>query len=58
MPVELRAPVTCAVVVVATGAGIRRIFHSLGVQGIVTGGQSMNPSTAELLDAVERGSRG
>ncbi len=38
----------------ATGAGIRRIFHSLGVQGIVTGGQSMNPSTAELLAAVEQ----
>ena len=34
--------------------GIRRIFHSLGVQGIVTGGQSMNPSTAELLEAVEQ----
>ncbi len=53
VPAELRAPVTCAVVAVATGAGIRRIFHSLGVQGIVTGGQSMNPSTAELLEAVE-----
>jgi DAK2 domain fusion protein YloV len=48
------APVTCAVVAVATGEGIRRIFHSLGVQGIVAGGQSMNPSTAELLEAVER----
>ena len=54
VPAELRTPVACAVVAVATGAGIRRIFHSLGVQGIVTGGQSMNPSTAELLDAVER----
>jgi DAK2 domain fusion protein YloV len=54
VPYELRAPVACAVVAVATGAGIRRIFHSLGVQGIVTGGQSMNPSTAELLDAVEK----
>ena len=53
VPAELRTPVTCAVVAVATGAGIRRIFHSLGVQGIVTGGQSMNPSTAELLEAVE-----
>ena len=42
-----------AVVAVATGDGIRRIFHSLGVQGIVTGGQTMNPSTAELLEAVE-----
>ncbi|MDQ6696273.1 MAG: hypothetical protein M3Z46_02290, partial [Actinomycetota bacterium] len=33
--------------------GIRRIFHSLGVQSVVTGGQSMNPSTAQLLEAVE-----
>jgi DAK2 domain fusion protein YloV len=53
VPEHLRAPVTCAVVAVATGEGIRRIFHSLGVQGIVTGGQSMNPSTAELLEMVE-----
>jgi DAK2 domain fusion protein YloV len=46
-------PVTTAVVAVATGDGIGRIFHSLGVQRIVAGGQSMNPSTALLLDAVE-----
>ncbi len=53
VPAHLLTPVTCAVVAVATGDGIRRIFHSLGVQGIVTGGQSMNPSTAELIAAVE-----
>jgi len=47
------APVDCAVVAVATGSGVRRIFHSLGVHHIVAGGQSMNPSTAQLLDAVE-----
>jgi len=52
-PPHLLEPVTCAVVAVATGDGIRRIFHSLGVQGIVTGGQSMNPSTSELIEAVE-----
>jgi uncharacterized protein len=46
-------PVTTAVVAVATGEGIRRIFHSLGVQQIVAGGQSMNPSTAQILEAVE-----
>ena len=46
-------PVTTAVVAVATGDGIRRIFHSLGVQQVITGGQSMNPSTAQLLEAVE-----
>ena len=46
-------PVPTAVVAVATGDGIRRIFYSLGVQAIVAGGQSMNPSTAQLLEAVE-----
>jgi DAK2 domain fusion protein YloV len=54
VPEHLLTPVTCAVVAVATGDGIRRIFHSLGVQGIVRGGQSMNPSTAELLAIVEQ----
>jgi dihydroxyacetone kinase-like predicted kinase len=49
----LMRPVRTAVVAVATGDGIRRIFHSLGVQRIVTGGQSMNPSVAQLLEAVE-----
>ena len=46
-------PVPTAVVAVATGDGIRRIFRSLGVQQIVAGGQSMNPSTAQILEAVE-----
>src|SRR5438445_1921402 len=46
-------PVPTAVVAVATGDGIRRIFHSLGVHQIVAGGQSMNPATAQILEAVE-----
>jgi DAK2 domain fusion protein YloV len=45
--------VTCAVVAVSSGAGISELFRELGVQGVVGGGQTMNPSTAELLDAVE-----
>jgi hypothetical protein len=44
---------TTGVVAVSTGDGIGRIFRSLGVQGILAGGQSMNPSTAELVEAVE-----
>jgi hypothetical protein len=44
--------VVTGVVAVATGDGIRRIFRSLGVTSIVAGGQSMNPSTAQLLEAV------
>jgi DAK2 domain fusion protein YloV len=46
-------PVTCAVVAVASGDGLVELFGNLGVQGVVTGGQTLNPSTAELLDAVE-----
>jgi DAK2 domain fusion protein YloV len=46
-------PVPTAVVAVATGDGIRRIFHSLGVNQVIAGGQSMNPSTAQILEAVE-----
>lgn len=53
-PAAASEPVPCAVVAVATGDGIRRIFYSLGVQVIVTGGQTMNPSTAQLLEAVEK----
>jgi fatty acid kinase len=44
--------VTCAVVAVSSGDGLAELFFSLGVQGIVTGGQTMNPSTAELLETV------
>ena len=46
-------PVTCAVVAVCSGDGLAELFSNLGVQGVVTGGQTMNPSTAELLDTVE-----
>jgi DAK2 domain fusion protein YloV len=46
--------VTTAVVAVCTGDGIVELFAQLGVQGVVTGGQTMNPSTAELLETVQR----
>ena len=45
--------VTCAVVAVASGDGLVELFAQLGVQGVVTGGQTLNPSTAELLSSVE-----
>lgn len=44
---------TTAVVAVCSGNGLEELFGQLGVQGIVTGGQTLNPSTAEMLDAVE-----
>ncbi len=46
------APPT-SVVAVVVGDGVGRIFKSLGVRVLVPGGQSMNPSTADLVAAVE-----
>ena len=46
-------PVTCAVVAVASGDGLAELFGQLGVHGVIPGGQTLNPSTAELLAAVE-----
>ena len=41
------------VVAVASGAGLVEVLRGLGATGIVSGGQTMNPSTEELLRAVE-----
>src|SRR5262249_25468512 len=38
----------------AVGEGVRPRLYRLGVQAVVAGGQSMNPSTAQILDAIER----
>jgi hypothetical protein len=43
-----------AVVAVAPGNGLRRVFRDLGAAYVVSGGQTMNPSTEELLNAVQR----
>jgi dihydroxyacetone kinase-like predicted kinase len=40
-------------VVVAPGQGLATVFESLGASFVVPGGQTMNPSTEELLEAVE-----
>ncbi len=41
------------VVAVVPGDGLAEVFESLGVGAVVRGGQSMNPSTKDLLDAIE-----
>ena len=41
------------VVAVVAGEGNRRLFASLGAGRIIEGGQTMNPSTQEILDAIE-----
>jgi uncharacterized protein len=46
-------PSTTDVVAVVAGEGNRRLFESLGATQIVEGGQTMNPSTAELVAAID-----
>ena len=39
---------------VCAGAGLATVFHDLGVDGIISGGQTMNPSTESILKEIER----
>ncbi|MEE8120746.1 MAG: DAK2 domain-containing protein, partial [Anaerolineales bacterium] len=49
-PIE---PGEIAVVAVAPGMGLARVFASLGVTALIEGGQTMNPSTQEIMSAFE-----
>lgn len=42
-----------SIIAVASGAGITEIFRSLGVGTIIEGGQTMNPSTEQFVQAIE-----
>ena len=46
-------PGQIAVVVVSPGVGLTRIFASLGAAAVVSGGQTMNPSTQDILASFE-----
>ena len=39
---------------VCAGAGLADVFMNLGVDGIISGGQTMNPSTQDILEAVNK----
>ncbi len=41
-------------IAVSVGEGINEIFEGLGVDHMIEGGQTMNPSTADMLDAIEK----
>jgi uncharacterized protein len=41
------------IIAVASGEGMHSVFASLGADAVVSGGQTMNPSTHDLLQAVE-----
>ena len=54
MPIALveEEPQVIGVVAVAAGQGMMKVFKSLGATAVVQGGQTMNPSTADILDAI------
>ena len=45
---------TFGVVSVCAGEGLANVFKDLGVDGIISGGQTMNPSTQDILEAVNK----
>ena len=53
MQKERLPAVDMAVIAVVSGDGLADVFRSLGAANIVPGGQTMNPSTKDLLQAVE-----
>ena len=42
------------IVTVCAGAGMEKLFRELGADGVVTGGQTMNPSTDDILREINR----
>ncbi|MCT4403975.1 DAK2 domain-containing protein [Leuconostoc falkenbergense] len=46
------APET-GVIAIAAGEGVAKLFKSLGVHTVISGGQTMNPSTADIVDAIK-----
>ena len=50
VPVDPQMPY--GFVAVAAGAGMQALFQDLGVNSVVTGGQTMNPSTEDILKAI------
>lgn len=51
LPIEIVGGI--GIIAVAPGKGLRQVFESLGVNAVVAGGQTMNPSTQELLQAID-----
>ncbi len=42
------------IVTVAMGSGLKTLFESLGATVVIEGGQTMNPSTQDITDAIEK----
>lgn len=54
IPAPGEPPKEFGFIAVSVGDGIHEIFKSLGVDYVIEGGQTMNPSTADILEAVDK----
>ena len=53
-PAKKKEPKKHGIIAVAAGDGLAEIFKGLGVDYIIEGGQTMNPSTEDMLNAIEK----
>ncbi|KAE9563008.1 hypothetical protein ATN91_01295 [Companilactobacillus kimchii] len=53
-PKEETKQLDYAVIAVSSGEGLAKLFESLGVTNIISGGQTMNPSTNDIVDAINK----
>lgn len=52
-PAKKAAKTPYGIIAVAAGEGVQNLFKSLGVDYVISGGQTMNPSTEDILKAIE-----
>ena len=53
-PQRAQPQIDYGIIAVASGAGLEKLFKSLGVTTIISGGQTMNPSTQDIVEAIEK----
>ncbi len=56
-PKKIESRFDFSIVAVAQGEGFKKIFESLGVEEVIEGGQTMNPSMQDILNAIEKCSK-
>jgi DAK2 domain fusion protein YloV len=54
MRIKARAKKHLGIITVSLGSGLNDVFKSLGVDIVITGGQTMNPSTQDFVEAIEQ----
>ncbi|MCD5002214.1 DAK2 domain-containing protein [Enterococcus saccharolyticus] len=53
-PKEKQPRVPYAIIAIAAGSGVQQLFTSLGAAHVISGGQTMNPSTEDIVKAIEQ----